>query len=500
MTPAKIPLQRCSASAASAAISSAPASQRAFSTTASASSSPIGLSARVQKAVSWLQGQGQTQAQATTSTPSQLHPSQHRQKAHSLVFYNGTSHQPHHPHLSSTALFSTSGAAQRLSKEEEDLYQARLPSSQTRIAEQVHKPEDGYKSVIEHWTAHTQRDALTRQRTKARKERLAGAAKHKDIVFIQREQEKLSLEASVTADDYFYVIQAWIKCGELKRATLAFEKMESVGIPLTVRTLAAMTRAHARSGNVAVAGTMVQKMKDMNLHPSSIYDLSALLEYYIKLTPVPNTPHATTTTGSQAGAGGAGSKATLDPSQTRVQEIWNAIEPQLQASASTTANNNAAFSYRTYLVYLVNRAQNLESAVDLIDKMMARNISPELEKYQKTAVLILGRLTEQGYLTEVQKLLEQKDAALGKVVTATVWSDLMEAYMSRGENQKSRWIYNDMLQHGIVPSAKCKKLFSDLQLMGGTKDEGSPLAKQQQQSEQDLLSILFNRAPKPVVS
>ncbi|KAG0036600.1 hypothetical protein BGZ82_003976 [Podila clonocystis] len=498
MTPAKIPLQRCSTSAA-AAISSAPASQRAFSTTASASSSPIGLSARVQKAVLWLQGQGQTQAQSTTTT-SQLHSSQHRQRAHSLLHHNGTSHQLHHPHLTNTALFSTSGAAQRLSKEEEDLYQALTVSFRTRIAEQVHKPEDGYKSVIEHWTAHTQRDALTRQRTKARKERLAGAAKHKDIVFIQREQEKLSLEGSATADDYFYVIQAWVKCGELKRATLAFEKMESVGIPLTVRTLAAMTRAHVRSGNVAVAGTMVQKMKDMNLHPSSIYDLSALLEYYIKLTPVPNTPHATSTTGSQARTGGAGSKAALDPSQSCVQEIWNVIEPQLQATASATTNNNAAFSYRTYLVYLVNRSQNLESAVDLIDKMMARNISPELEKYQKTAGLILERLTEQGYLTEVQKLLEQKDAALGKVVPATVWSDLMEAYMSRGENQKSRWIYNDMLQHGIVPSAKCKKLFSDLQLMGGTKDEGSPLAKQQQQSEQDLLSILFNRAPKPVVS
>ncbi|KAF9387649.1 hypothetical protein CPC16_006923 [Podila verticillata] len=398
------------------------------------------------------------------------------------------------------ALFSTSGAAQRLSKEEEDLYQALTVSFRTRIAEQVHKPEDGYKSVIEHWTAHTQRDALTRQRTKARKERLAGAAKHKDIVFIQREQEKLSLEASATADDYFYVIQAWIKCGELKRATLAFEKMESVGIPLTVRTLAAMTRAHSRSGNLAVAGTMVQKMKDMNLHPSSIYDLSALLEYYIKLTPATATSHTTTTMGGQAGTGGS-AKPTLDPSQTRVQEIWNAIEPQLQAGASITANNNAAFSYRTYLVYLINRAHNLESAVDLIDKMMARNISPELEKYQKTAMLVLARLTEQGYLTEVQKLLEQKDAALGKMVPATVWSDLMEAYMSRGENQKSRWIYNDMLQHGVVPSAKCKKLFSDLQLMGGTKDEGSPLVKQQhKQSEQDLLSILFNRTPKPVVS
>ncbi|KAG0090806.1 hypothetical protein BGZ93_010597 [Podila epicladia] len=499
MTPAKIPLQRCSTSAA-AAISSAPASQRSFSATASNASLSIEFSARVQKAVSWLQGQGQTQVQSTvTTTTSQLHPPQHH-RAHSLLLHSGTVHQPHYPHLSNAALFSTTGAAQRLSKEEEDLYQALTVSFRTRIAEQVHKPEDGYKSVIEHWTAHTQRDVLTRQRTKARKERLAGAAKHKDIAFIQREQEKLSLEASATADDYFYVIQAWIKCGELKRATLAFEKMESVGIPLTVRTLAAMTRAHARSGNVAVAGTMVQKMKDMNLHPSSIYDLSALLEYYIKLTPVPNTSHATSTIGSQAGTGGAGFKASLDPSQTRVQEIWNVIEPQLQASASATASNNAAFSYRTYLVYLVNRAQNLESAVDLIDKMMARNISPELEKYQKTAVLILGRLTQQGYLTEVQKLLEQKDATLGKVVPATVWSDLMEAYMSRGENQKSRWIYNDMLHHGIVPSAKCKKLFSDLQLMGGTKDEGSPLAKQQQQSEQDLLSILFHRAPKPIVS
>lgn len=133
MTPAKIPLQRCSTSAA-AAISSAPASQRAFS---SVSSSPLGFSVRVQKAVSWLQGQGQ-QTQAATTTTLQLHPSQHRQRAHSLLLHNGTSHQPHHPHFSNTALFSTSGATQRLSKEEEDLYQVRPKASSSGIDDMRH--------------------------------------------------------------------------------------------------------------------------------------------------------------------------------------------------------------------------------------------------------------------------------------------------------------------------------------------------------------------------
>ncbi|KAF9405572.1 hypothetical protein BGZ94_003474 [Podila epigama] len=390
-----------------------------------------------------------------------------------------------------------------MSKEEEDLYQALTGSFRKRIAEQVHKPEDAFKSLIEHWTAHTQQYSQAQQRTKARKERLAGAIKQKDIVFLQKEQEKLELESNVTEGDHFYMMQAWIKCGELKRATLVFEKMEAIGIPLSVRALAAMIRAHARSNNLAVAGMMVQKMKDLCLIPTSEYHLSALLEYYIKLTPpASHTPTMTTTTGSSKKVGGTtGSTAQRisDPSHKRVQEIWSEIEAKLGKSDSVTANSNGVFSYRTYLIYLVNRAQDLESAVELIDKMMARNISPELEKYPRTALQVVEGLMRNGYLTEVQKLLEQKDAALGKAIPSSAWSDLMEAHIARGENQTSRWIYNDMLQYGIVPSAKCKKLFSDLQLMGGTKDEGSPLAKQLQQP-QGLLSMFLPPTAKPSMS
>ncbi|KAG0348104.1 hypothetical protein BG004_006079 [Podila humilis] len=542
----------------------APASQRAFSTSSvSTYSTPSTFTAHLQRAVSWLQGQspvptpapahvpikvptGTFTTSTTTTNATQAHAVQ-RQRGHSLLLHNTTTHpsHPHQPyqHLNNTALFSTSGAVHRLSKEEEDLYQALTISFRNRIAEQVHRPEDSYKSVIEHWTAQThnspqQQAIITRQRTKARKERLALATKHKDLALIQREQEKLRLETPLgTADEYFYVIQAWIRCQELKRATLAFEKMERQGIPLQVRTLAAMIRAHARSGNMAVAGTMVQKLADLNVHPDSIYDLSALLEYYIKLTP--NKPlaslkglgvTATTAMSTAAAAAAAGQReqegtdtSSSSTAHSQVQQIWKLIEPRLKIGTSVTANNNAVFSYRTYLVYLVQRAQDLEEAVDLIEKMVQRGLSPELEKYQRVAQNVLGRLIEHGYLTEVQKLLEQQDTALGKALssgtsatpstsiatttttttTTGIWSDLMEAYMNRGEYQKSRWIYNDMLQHGIVPDVKCRKLFSNLQVMGGTKDEGSPLAREQHRHEQDLLSLLFQRAggaPKPAIS
>ncbi|KAF9175432.1 hypothetical protein BGX21_005406 [Mortierella sp. AD011] len=439
------------------------------------SSFGITLHARLEKAVSWLQAR----------QPRRVTFLQQQQQQQQQI---------------NAALFSTSGSAARsFSKEEDDLYQALTASFRTRLAEQIHKPEDEYKAVIEHWTAHTQKDALTRQRTRARKDRLAAAAKHKDITWIQKEQDKLELEANGTSDDYFYVIQAWIKCGELKRATMAFEKMESIGVPLTVRMLAAMTRAHTRSGNLAIAGAMVQKIRDQNLQPTSIYDLSALLEYYIKMTsPPPSTPAA------ELHVIEAHRKS--DCSREPVENIWKVIEPRLQLGISATVNSNASFSYRTYLVFLVERAHDFERAAELIEKMTARNISPELEKYQKTADVVIRRLASHGYLTEVQKLLDQNDAKLAKLLPQLTWSEIMEAYMSRGEDQKARWIYHDMIRYGVQPNSQCKKLFSDLQLKGGTTDFRDPETLNRGdregvgKEEANILSILFNRQPKPTLS
>ncbi|KAF9933096.1 hypothetical protein FBU30_006597 [Linnemannia zychae] len=418
------------------------------------------------------------------------------------------------PAISSTAvLFSTSGTSRRSSsKEEDDLYQALTVSFRTRLAEQVHKPEDGYKEVIEHWTMHTQKDALARQRTRVRKERLAAAIQHKNIAWIQKEQERLELEANGSSDDHFYIIQAWIKCGELKRATLAFEHMESLQIPLTVRILAAMTRAHSRSGgNLQIAGAMVQKMREFNLHPTSLYDLSALLEYYIKTTPSITSFDATAVTQNNKTSGNG---------DERVHDIWRSIEPQLQVSTSAAANSNASFSYRTYLNFLVNRAHDLERAVELIDRMVTRDISPELERYPKTALSLIQKLSHHGYFTEIQKLLGQKNAALGKVFPAAAWTGLMESCITRNQNQSARWFYNDMVRYGVQPDPKAKKLFMELQALGGTFDRTEPIITgaisqsevQKNESgkkgpdndtkheETGIFSILFNRHSKPALS
>ncbi|KAG9326975.1 hypothetical protein KVV02_001925 [Mortierella alpina] len=468
MTPAKIPTGVITTGT------------RVFSTASRRPSSiGFGLTTRLEKAASWF-GSRQTPPQQAQSLPA-TQPQQHM----------------------AAALFSTSGISNRSSKEEEDLYQALTVSFRTRLAEQIHKPEDGYKAVIEHWTAHTQKDALTRQRTRARKERIAAAVKHKDIVWIEREQERLEMEANGTSDDHFYIIQGWIKCGELKRATLAFENMESMSVPLTIRTLAALTRAHARSGNMAIAGAMVQKMKDLKLHPSSIYDMSALLEYYIKMTPASAPSTAASPIQVSTSAHTAESRRT-DPSHEQVQEIWKAIEPQLQLSTSAATNNNVSFAYRTYLGYLVNRAHDLESAVELIERMAAKNLSPELERYQKSALSIIKRLSKHGYFTELKKLMDQRDAALAKSLPQTTWSDLLETTMAKGENQTARWLYNDMIRYGIQPSIKSKKLFSELQLRGGTADRGGPAVARAgsgtKAEDADILSILFSRHTKPALS
>ncbi|KAI7832648.1 hypothetical protein BC939DRAFT_472245 [Gamsiella multidivaricata] len=201
---------------------------------------------------------------------------------------------------------------------------------------------------------------------------------------------------------------------------------------------------------------------------------------------------------------------TSDPSHERVDSIWKFIEPQLQPSATPVTVNNASFSYRTYLTYLIQRAQDLDRAAELIDKMTIRDISPELERYQKTAHAVIRRLIHHGYLTEVQKLLSQKDATLAKAISPTAWGDLMDAYVARGEHQKARWTYNDMIRYEVQPSTKCKKMFSDLQLMGGTTDRGGPevagagtgveARAAASREEANILSILFNRQPKPTLS
>lgn len=391
-------------------------------------------------------------------------------------------------------------------------------SFRTRLAEQIHRPEDDYKAVIEHWTAHTQKDILARQRTKARKDRLASAVQHKDIAWIQKEHERLELEANGTPDDHFYIIQAWIKCGELKRATIAIERMESLGVPPTARILAALTRAHSRAGNLAIAGAMVQRMQDQNLQPSSIYDLSALLEYYIKMTPASPT-HAGSVSSSTASPSltvsatttSASSKA-MDSAHDLVDGVWKVMEPQLLLGTSKAVNGNIAFSYRTYLHYLVDRIQDLDRAAELIDRMTARNISPELERSPKTATTVIQCLTRHGYFTEIQRLIDQREAALAKTLPPTAWSDLMEACLSRGEDQKARWIYNDMIRYGIQPSPKCRKMFSDLQLKGGTTDRGGPEiagarttaeeaeAAARKEEAASILNVLFNRHPKPSMS
>ncbi|ORZ28842.1 hypothetical protein BCR41DRAFT_6573 [Lobosporangium transversale] len=299
---------------------------------------------------------------------------------------------------------------------------------------------------------------------------------------------------------------------------MTFEKMEAMpSIPMTSRILAAMTRAHARAGtgagaeagSLAIAGTMVQKMKDLNLQPTSIYDASAVLEYYIKMAP------ALTSSLSESVSITTSVTATResDPNHQQVEAVWKTIEPQVRLTISTAANNNASYSYRIYLLYLVGRAHDLERAAELIDTMTSRNVSPELEKYPKTAVNVIQQLCQHGYLTEVQQLLDQKEAALAKVLPQLTWSHLMEACMARGEDQKARWVYNDMIRYGIQPNSRCKKLFSDLQVKGGTVDRGRPdvagislgsgsgiESTATRKSDAEILNILFNRQSKPALS
>lgn len=98
----------------------------------------------------------------------------------------------------------------------------------------------------------------------------------------------------------------------------------------------------------------------------------------------------------------------------------------------------------------------------------------------------------------------------------------MEACIARGQHQTARWFYNDMVRYGIQPDIKAKKMFADLQVMGGTVDKvgpvvaragviqgtgstkgsgkGGPNGGGAKQDEAGIFSILFNRNPKPALS
>lgn len=356
-----------------------------------------------------------------------------------------------------------------------------------------------------------------RQRTNARKERLASAIQRKDIAWIQKEHERLELEANGTSNDYYSIIWAWIKCGELKRATMAFEKMESLGVPSTAQILTALIKAHTRAGNLAIAGTIVQTMQDRNIQPSSIIGLNALLEYYITMTPVsPTHPDPVPFSTVSAVTANTLSKET-NSSHDLVDGIWNNIEANFLLATSkglddsTALSYSIALAYRRYLLYLIDRIQDLDRAAELIDRMTASNISPELERSPVAAKTVIRCLMQHGYFTEIQKLIGQKEAALAKALPSAAWGHLMEACLSRGEDQKARWIYNDMIRYGIQPNSNCREMFSELQLKGGTTDrigpeiagagttpeEAEATTAARKQEVDSILSALFNRHPKP---
>ncbi|KAG0241631.1 hypothetical protein BGW41_005647 [Actinomortierella wolfii] len=376
------------------------------------------------------------------------------------------------------AAFSTTSCADMsnrntYTKEEEDLYQVLISSFRERLAEQPHQPENYYNAVIQQLVSHNKNTPHHHHHhaaSKARRDRIALAAQHHDLTLLQREQDEMRMENNDHAADHLCLIQGWLKCGELTRATLAFEMMESMGVFPTVRILSVLIRAHTRANNFEAAKSMIHRMTDMNLQPSSIYDMSALLEYYIKLEPTFSTSSSTagfhepipilTMADSNTNNNSANE---IKPQETHpVEAVWKAIETRITKDMTPSEAKNASFSYRTYLVYLVMKKRDLDTAALLIDRMALHDLWPGIERYRKTAANVIHRLLEHGFLSETKTLLLGKDAALGKVVDSAVWLQLMEAYMTRSEHQQARIVYNDMVQAQITPNEKCQRLYKTI--------------------------------------
>ncbi|KAF9972789.1 hypothetical protein BGZ73_004018 [Actinomortierella ambigua] len=352
-------------------------------------------------------------------------------------------------------------------KEEEDLYQVLISSFRERLAEQPHQPENYYNAVIQQLVSHNKNTHHHHHAaTKARRDRISLAAHHHDLALLQKEQDEMRMENNDLAADHLCLIQGWLKCGELKRATQAFEMMESMGVFPTVRILSVLIRAHTRANNIDAAKSMMHRMTDMNLQPSSIYDMSALLEYHIKVAPT----LANTTTGSSETANTLPAHAMADSNNNtsnvtdQVEAVWKAIEARISKDMTPSEAKNAAFSYRTYLVYLVMKKRDLDMAALLIDRMALQDLWPGVERYRKTAGNVIQRLLEHGFLSETKVLLLGKDAALGRVVDESVWTQLMEAYMTRDESRQARSVYDEMVRIKIQPSEKCTRLYNQLLL------------------------------------
>ncbi|KAG0256565.1 hypothetical protein DFQ27_005670 [Actinomortierella ambigua] len=371
----------------------------------------------------------------------------------------------------STSPCQTMSNKNTYTKEEEDLYQVLISSFRERLAEQPHQPENYYNAVIQQLVSHNKNTHPPHHHSasKARRDRISMAAQHHDLTLLQREQDEMRMENNDLAADHLCLIQGWLKCGELKRATLAFEMMESMGVFPTVRILSVLIRAHTRAHNMEAAKSMMHRMTDMNLQPSSIYDMSALLEYHIKLAP-------TLVTGTTVSSGTPGtvsihntmvdssnhSSHTSSMETNHVDAVWKAIEARISKDMTPSEAKNAAFSYRTYLVYLVMKKRDLDTAALLIDRMALQDLWPGVERYRKTAGNVIQRLLEHGFLSETRTLLLGKEATLGRVVDDHVWAQLMEAYLARGEPRQARSVYDEMVRARITPSERCQRLLKQI--------------------------------------
>lgn len=163
-------------------------------------------------------------------------------------------------------------------KEEKQLYLGITSSFREKLIEQGNKSTQHYSNIIEHAIfarPTTTTTSLLEQFTKAID------AAGKDVTKLQQIEKEMYLEHIKTATLYNRLIRSYIASDALSLAESLVEKLDSRGIFATTRTFTYLIQAYLKQGDLDKAKVAVGQMKDLNLlRLRHGFDCSVMLKFY----------------------------------------------------------------------------------------------------------------------------------------------------------------------------------------------------------------------------
>lgn len=164
-------------------------------------------------------------------------------------------------------------------KEEKDLYLGITSSFREKLNEQGTKSTQTYSHIIEH-AIFSRPATASPSRLEEFKQAIDSAGKN--IERLQQIENEMYTEQVKTTSMYNRLIRAYIASDALPLAEKVIHKFDSRGIFATTRTFTYMIQAYMKQGNLDKAKDLVEQMKSLSLLKLRYgFDCSVLLNFYI---------------------------------------------------------------------------------------------------------------------------------------------------------------------------------------------------------------------------